>query len=88
MSKTKELKKLTEAYRDVVFSEDRYKQEYRKLFNYTEAIIHQPDSELATEGRKYVQGIIDERDKLKKERGEVLTTGYHEVVEETNKENT
>jgi len=65
MSKTKDLAKLTEAYRDALLTSERYKLEYKKLFNYTEAMMHAPESELAVEGRKYVQSIIDERDRLK-----------------------
>jgi len=65
MSKTKDLAKLTEAYRDALLVSERYKLEYKKLFNYTEAMMHDPESELAVEGRKYVQSIIDERDRLK-----------------------
>jgi hypothetical protein len=65
MSKTKDLAKLTEAYRDALLVSERYKLEYKKLFNYTETMMHSPESELAVEGRKYVQSIIDERDRLK-----------------------
>lgn len=48
-----------------MFKKDRYAHECRKLYAIIEAMMHDPESELAVEGKKYVQSIIDERDRLK-----------------------